>query len=195
MGFKVALENAPAGGDINTAYAAKDNVLIATLAPGDKAYVRVAASAAAIARADFVQTHTDGTVLKGTASNGIGIAQEAVDNSSNSASEAFYPRGGILMPASNTPEVAEVTTANALQRGGQMVSEMIGNANTLRHDEWAEWDIALVDVRPRTLERHCRPEISRIGHQSSRLGNDIVILRADRRHACCRSLPRRDDRV
>ena len=89
VGFKVALENAPAGGDINTAYAAKDNVLIATLAPGDKAYVRVAASAAAIAMADFVQTHTDGTVLKGTASNGIGIAQEAVDNSSNSASEAF----------------------------------------------------------------------------------------------------------
>ena len=49
------------------------------------------------------------------------------------------------MPARNTPEVADVTTANALQ-GGQMLTDMIANANTLRHDEWAEWDLALVDV-------------------------------------------------
>ena len=48
------------------------------------------------------------------------------------------------MPA-RTPEVADVTTANALQ-GGQMLTDMIANANTLRHDEWAEWDLALVDV-------------------------------------------------
>ena len=49
------------------------------------------------------------------------------------------------MPANNT-EVAEVTTANAIQGGSGMLTDLIGNANTLRHDEWAEWDTALVDV-------------------------------------------------
>ena len=86
----VAIENDLAGKGINDAYAANDRVLYASFAPGDEAYVRVAASAPAIRLGDDLAVTGSGTIAKLTGSQAVvARALESVDNSSNSASEVF----------------------------------------------------------------------------------------------------------
>ena len=85
----IALENDLIGKGITDAYAANENVRYGSFHSGQEAYVRVAASAPAIAKNDSLEAAGDGTVRKVTsASTIIGWALEAKDNSSGS-SEVF----------------------------------------------------------------------------------------------------------
>ena len=92
-----ARENDIIGDDADEAYAAGDNVLAYHARGGDLVYARVAASAAAIVRGNYLESAGDGTLRvltadaatdQGQRSSVIATAEEAVDNSAG-GSEAW----------------------------------------------------------------------------------------------------------
>ena len=78
----VAFEYGLTGRDINDAYAADDQVIFHTYAPGSGVYALVATGATAVADGDMLSVQDDGTVIT-AASGAVAIAQarEDVDNS------------------------------------------------------------------------------------------------------------------
>lgn len=90
----VALTNLANGGTIDDAYAVGETVRFGAFAPGQEAFLRVAAGAAAIAKAAYLQSAGDGTVITLATDAAtddtqresvIGTALEAVDNSGGGA--------------------------------------------------------------------------------------------------------------
>lgn len=80
-----AVEYDLTGGTIDDDYAAGDQVIYRTFAPGSAVYALVAAGAAAIAGNALLQSAGDGTMLT-AATDDVAVAQalEAVDNSGGS---------------------------------------------------------------------------------------------------------------
>lgn len=96
-----ALEMAMVGNDIDDAYAANDQVLLATCRPGDMINALVPAGAAAIVRGDGLESAGDGTLrLQATDAatddtqrdSLVAYAEEAVDNSMGGAAVRILVR-------------------------------------------------------------------------------------------------------
>ena len=82
-GLLIAIENAAAGGDINEAYAANDNVVFVACYSGMEVYARIPAGAN-ISKNDLLTCTNDGAVQDTGATQALacGIALEDKDNSS-----------------------------------------------------------------------------------------------------------------
>jgi hypothetical protein len=84
----VAFENELLGKTIQDAYDVNENAYYGIFKSGEKALVRVAAAAAAIAKGDRLEFDGTGCLRKWTDGIAQGIADEALDNSAG-ATEAF----------------------------------------------------------------------------------------------------------
>jgi hypothetical protein len=84
----IVLENELLGGDINTPYAANENVYYGVFQPGESAQVRIPAAAGAIVKNDYLEADATGCFRKWTDGVKLAQAREAVDNSAG-ATETF----------------------------------------------------------------------------------------------------------
>jgi hypothetical protein len=95
----VAVENAPAGKDPATNYAAGDLCLFEFVSAGDEVHLKLAAGTTTLVEGDFLESAGDGTVRKSVTNAAtantqrasvIAVANEAVDNTAGSFAQGTH---------------------------------------------------------------------------------------------------------